>query len=296
MEFPTLESSVGKKANDPIGVTQVSVTASVGSLNDETMYADTATPNTTANVPNGDEYDVGFPMALVHEVNHRMKNSLYGYFIGKRLAFPVVECTCFIFGHSPDDFQKVPKRVVNQKDKGKGQTSRADNKRFIEVKNKKLGGNNGGIKNITVSVKPKTQYHPNAKESSKGTSSPKTTPFVGTNKASTSAYNKESPSIKVMQGAWKSGMLLCRFVTNANLWTLGIIIVFACSYQQMGMEWSLGWSVLDFVPGWAFGLQRCGKSCRLRWTNYLRPDIKRGKFSKEEEDLILHLHSVLGNK
>nr|GEV57659.1 homeodomain-like protein [Tanacetum cinerariifolium] len=43
-------------------------------------------------------------------------------------------------------------------------------------------------------------------------------------------------------------------------------------------------------------LQRCGKSCRLRWTNYLRPDIKRGKFSKEEEDLILHLHSVLGNK
>ncbi|KAK4383096.1 Transcription factor [Sesamum angolense] len=27
------------------------------------------------------------------------------------------------------------------------------------------------------------------------------------------------------------------------------------------------------------GLQRCGKSCRLRWTNYLRPDIKRGKWS-----------------
>ncbi|PWA99102.1 homeodomain-like protein [Artemisia annua] len=44
------------------------------------------------------------------------------------------------------------------------------------------------------------------------------------------------------------------------------------------------------------GLQRCGKSCRLRWTNYLRPDIKRGKFSKEEEDIILHLHSVIGNK
>ncbi|GKF69893.1 homeodomain-like protein, partial [Tanacetum coccineum] len=43
-------------------------------------------------------------------------------------------------------------------------------------------------------------------------------------------------------------------------------------------------------------LQRCGKSCRLRWTNYLRPDIKRGMFSKEEEDVILHLHSALGNK
>ncbi|KAJ8465900.1 hypothetical protein OPV22_028452 [Ensete ventricosum] len=44
------------------------------------------------------------------------------------------------------------------------------------------------------------------------------------------------------------------------------------------------------------GLSRCGKSCRLRWTNYLRPDIKRGKFTEEEEQLIVHLHSLLGNK
>ncbi|KAI5601975.1 hypothetical protein BDE02_01G126800 [Populus trichocarpa] len=44
------------------------------------------------------------------------------------------------------------------------------------------------------------------------------------------------------------------------------------------------------------GLNRCGKSCRLRWTNYLRPDIKRGKFSEEEERVIVNLHSVLGNK
>ncbi|TMW89938.1 hypothetical protein EJD97_016434 [Solanum chilense] len=44
------------------------------------------------------------------------------------------------------------------------------------------------------------------------------------------------------------------------------------------------------------GLNRCGKSCRLRWSNYLRPDIKRGKFSQEEEQTILNLHAVLGNK
>ncbi|XAR55450.1 hypothetical protein NMG60_11035521 [Bertholletia excelsa] len=44
------------------------------------------------------------------------------------------------------------------------------------------------------------------------------------------------------------------------------------------------------------GLQRCGKSCRLRWANYLRPDIKRGRFSFEEEETIIQLHSVLGNK
>lgn len=44
------------------------------------------------------------------------------------------------------------------------------------------------------------------------------------------------------------------------------------------------------------GLNRCGKSCRLRWTNYLKPDIKRGKFSDDEERKIISLHSVLGNK
>ncbi|KAI3864108.1 hypothetical protein MKW98_031700 [Papaver atlanticum] len=44
------------------------------------------------------------------------------------------------------------------------------------------------------------------------------------------------------------------------------------------------------------GLNRCGKSCRLRWTNYLSPDIKKGKNSQEEEDIILNLHSILGNK
>ncbi|KAJ8773874.1 hypothetical protein K2173_009305 [Erythroxylum novogranatense] len=44
------------------------------------------------------------------------------------------------------------------------------------------------------------------------------------------------------------------------------------------------------------GLNRCGKSCRLRWTNYLRPDIKRGTFTDEEERVIINLHSVIGNK
>ncbi|KAK6928706.1 SANT/Myb domain [Dillenia turbinata] len=44
------------------------------------------------------------------------------------------------------------------------------------------------------------------------------------------------------------------------------------------------------------GLQRCGKSCRLRWINYLRPDLKRGAFSLQEEQFIVHLHSILGNR
>ncbi|TVU15065.1 hypothetical protein EJB05_38567 [Eragrostis curvula] len=49
---------------------------------------------------------------------------------------------------------------------------------------------------------------------------------------------------------------------------------------------------------WAMraGLNRCGKSCRLRWTNYLRPDIKRGPFTTEEHNTILQLHGIVGNK
>ncbi|XP_030529300.1 transcription factor MYB114-like [Rhodamnia argentea] len=44
------------------------------------------------------------------------------------------------------------------------------------------------------------------------------------------------------------------------------------------------------------GLNRSGKSCRLRWMNYLRPNIKRGNISDQEEDLILRLHKLLGNR
>ena len=56
--------------------------------------------------------------------------------------------------------------------------------------------------------------------------------------------------------------------------------------------------VLTLMGFWFFfaGLNRCGKSCRLRWMNYLRPNIKRGNISDQEEDLILRLHKLLGNR
>ncbi|KAH9328088.1 hypothetical protein KI387_000196, partial [Taxus chinensis] len=43
-------------------------------------------------------------------------------------------------------------------------------------------------------------------------------------------------------------------------------------------------------------LERCGKSCRLRWINYLRPGLKRGAFSSQEEKIIIEAHAVLGNR
>ncbi|KAF5768759.1 putative transcription factor MYB-HB-like family [Helianthus annuus] len=44
------------------------------------------------------------------------------------------------------------------------------------------------------------------------------------------------------------------------------------------------------------GLQRCGKSCRLRWINYLRPDLRRGSFTEHEERTIIDVHRILGNR
>ncbi|GJS59540.1 transcription factor MYB2-like protein [Tanacetum coccineum] len=44
------------------------------------------------------------------------------------------------------------------------------------------------------------------------------------------------------------------------------------------------------------GLKRNGKSCRLRWVNYLRPDLKRGSITPQEEAVILDLHARWGNR
>ncbi|GJV04589.1 putative homeodomain-like protein [Tanacetum coccineum] len=62
------------------------------------------------------------------------------------------------------------------------------------------------------------------------------------------------------------------------------------AYVQRYGHWN--WRLL---PKFA-GLSRSGKSCRLRWVNYLRPDIKHGNFTKEEEDVIIELHKKIGNK
>ncbi|KAH7523873.1 hypothetical protein FEM48_Zijuj06G0058200 [Ziziphus jujuba var. spinosa] len=53
---------------------------------------------------------------------------------------------------------------------------------------------------------------------------------------------------------------------------------------------------MNFMHTKMQGLKRCGKSCRLRWLNYLRPDIKRGNISHDEEELIIRLHKLLGNR
>ncbi|KAH9627106.1 hypothetical protein KSS87_009764 [Heliosperma pusillum] len=51
----------------------------------------------------------------------------------------------------------------------------------------------------------------------------------------------------------------------------------------------------DFIAK-VSGLKRTGKSCRLRWVNYLHPGLKRGKMTPHEEKLVLELHSQWGNR
>jgi myb proto-oncogene protein len=54
----------------------------------------------------------------------------------------------------------------------------------------------------------------------------------------------------------------------------------------------LSLTTLTFVVG----LNRTGKSCRLRWVNYLHPGLKRGKMTPHEERLVLELQSKWGNR
>ncbi|CAA7051974.1 unnamed protein product [Microthlaspi erraticum] len=63
----------------------------------------------------------------------------------------------------------------------------------------------------------------------------------------------------------------------------------------------LAYVAIHGVGNWSLipkkaGLNRCGKSCRLRWTNYLRPDLKHDSFSPQEEELIIQCHSIIGSR
>ncbi|GKB12630.1 hypothetical protein Tco_0846553 [Tanacetum coccineum] len=119
-----------------------------------------------ANVPNDTDYDVWLPLDLVYEIeiNDRMKNSLYGDNLvmdipnlegnGYTKETIRIKCkwkpphcsTCLIYGHSLVDCPKAaPKRVMTNIDKGKRQTTGADDEGFIEVKKKKSCGNNRAL-------------------------------------------------------------------------------------------------------------------------------------------------------
>lgn len=61
------------------------------------------------------------------------------------------------------------------------------------------------------------------------------------------------------------------------------------------------WTTPGIICNMAFvmvivGLRRCGKSCRLRWLNYLRPNIKHGEFTENEDRVICSMYASIGSR
>ncbi|MQL87301.1 hypothetical protein Taro_019845 [Colocasia esculenta] len=84
-------------------------------------------------------------------------------------------------------------------------------------------------------------------------------------------------------------MVMVKQETRKGPWTEQEDLQLACSVRVLGdRRW-------DFIAK-VSGLNRTGKSCRLRWVNYLHPGLRRGRMTPQEERLVLDLHSRWGNK
>ncbi|KAG6411192.1 hypothetical protein SASPL_129270 [Salvia splendens] len=94
------------------------------------------------------------------------------------------------------------------------------------------------------------------------------------------------------KGFWKpeEDLILKKYVEShgEGNWTALFQIYFSASAPD--------YLSAEHVYNYGSGLTRGAKSCRLRWKNYLRPNIKRGIMSEDEKDLIIRLHKLLGNR
>ncbi|GJX17184.1 ribonuclease H-like domain-containing protein, partial [Tanacetum coccineum] len=89
---PSKNGSANKNGGEQVGNELVNkFPSSYATKLSPTSSTKTNLPKLKVNVPTNADYDVWLPLDLVHEVNDRIKNSLYKYFISKRLAFHVVE-------------------------------------------------------------------------------------------------------------------------------------------------------------------------------------------------------------
>uniref|UniRef100_I1R7B0 Uncharacterized protein n=1 Tax=Oryza glaberrima TaxID=4538 RepID=I1R7B0_ORYGL len=87
-------------------------------------------------------------------------------------------------------------------------------------------------------------------------------------------------------------MVTVREETRKGPWTEQEDLQLVCTVRLFGER---RWDFIAKVSGLR-GLNRTGKSCRLRWVNYLHPGLKRGRMSPHEERLILELHARWGNR
>jgi len=90
-----------------------------------------------------------------------------------------------------------------------------------------------------------------------------------------------------------SPKLLVNYIYSSSFFNINYSSTYTKSNQNKKCTFFPSFTLTPFL---ITGLLRCGKSCRLRWINYLRPDLKRGNFTEDEDELIINLHSLLGNK
>ncbi|XP_024018073.1 transcription factor GAMYB isoform X2 [Morus notabilis] len=100
-----------------------------------------------------------------------------------------------------------------------------------------------------------------------------------------SKYHSESPLIDESNGGSSGGGVLLK----KGPWTSSEDALLVEYVKKHGEG---NWNAVQKHSG----LSRCGKSCRLRWANHLRPNLRKGAFSQDEERLIIELHAKMGNK
>lgn len=99
-----------------------------------------------------------------------------------------------------------------------------------------------------------------------------------------SKYQSESPLVDESNGGNSGGAVL-----KKGPWTSSEDAILVEYVKKHGEG---NWNAVQKHSG----LFRCGKSCRLRWANHLRPNLKKGAFTADEERLIIELHAKMGNK
>lgn len=105
--------------------------------------------------------------------------------------------------------------------------------------------------------------------------------------------------VGLKRGPWtiEEDNKLMNFILNNGIQCWRLVPKLAGRVNELNRVYTYYISLLrDVIMNDNVGLMRCGKSCRLRWINYLRPDLKKGAVTEAEEDMIIQLHSRLGNR
>ncbi|KAG8475449.1 hypothetical protein CXB51_032204 [Gossypium anomalum] len=104
--------------------------------------------------------------------------------------------------------------------------------------------------------------------------------------------------IEVRKGPWttEEDTLLTHYIGRHGVGPWNMLAKCAGTNTLINNLFTLFFMFWVDLPLTSSGLKRSGKSCRLRWLNYLNPDIKRGNLTLQEQQLILQLHSLWGNR